>query len=92
MKFVGESESHAAYKQHVISRDAPPQTQADQWWLKTKFDGESEFRSQFTEKPLERRPETGKSQPISVHRVMVNLEPAIGMVRDSQDSNSSLIR
>jgi hypothetical protein len=85
LPFDGVSEAQAAYTPKPIQREAANDVPMDAWWEKTKFDGQSEFKSQYTEKPLERAAEMGKSQPISVHRAMVNLEPAIGMVRDSRD-------
>jgi len=85
LPFDGVSEAQAAYTRKPIQREAANDVPMDAWWEKTKFDGQSEFKSQYTEKPLERAAAMGKSQPISVHRAMVNLEPAIGMVRDSRD-------
>jgi len=60
---------------------------AEPWWEKTKFNGESESHAQYVQKPLEPKSDLRETKTqVKMHRAMVHLEPSIGQVRDSQDS------
>lgn len=89
-KFEAVSESRSAYTPKApdpVMRAGAQEQEGEPWWEKTTFKGESESRAQFTPKPFDARTDVkvdvGK---MKVHRATVNLEPAIGEVRDSQDS------
>jgi hypothetical protein len=94
-KFEGVTESQAAYvPKHIDTTGYPSQGErGPNWWEKTTFVGESEQAAQFTRKPIEPRGDT-KVDPnrMKVHRAMVHLEPSLGAVRDSQDSENVQFR
>jgi hypothetical protein len=89
-KFDAVSESRAAYQPKTADPVGVPTTSgptAEPWWEKTKFNGESESHAQYVPKEMEPRSDTRVANTqMKLHRAMVHLEPSIGQVRDSQDS------